>query len=84
MRIITDHIRSSVMYGRAMASSPPTRAGAMCCAACCAAPPAMAACWGSDKALSWRRCAETVIQENEGAYPELREKREYIQKLISH
>ena len=26
--------------------------------------------------------AETVIQENEGAYPELREKQEYIQKLI--
>ena len=42
----------------------------MCCAACCAVPPAMAVCWEStDTFLA--DVANTVIDENKNAYPEL-------------
>ena len=55
IRVITDHIRSTVF----MVSDgilPPTRAAVMCCAVCCAAPRATDVCWASH-VRSWRSCA---------------------------
>ena len=53
----------------------------MCCAACCAALPATASC----SAWTIRSCAmscETVIHENEGHYPDLRERAAYITRVV--
>ena len=55
-------------------------AGAMCCAACCAGPPATASCWGVNEPFLYKVC-DTVIHENEGHYPELRERQDYITKV---
>ncbi len=54
----------------------------MCCAACCAGPPATASCLGIQGAFL-KDVVDTVIQENEKAYPELLEKRETIKKIVS-
>ncbi len=80
MRIITDHIRSSVMLvcdgvipsneGRGYVLRRLLRRAARHGRLLGLTKPFLA------------EVAETVIQENEGAYPELREKQEYIQKLI--
>ena len=53
----------------------------MCCAACSAGPPATASCWASTSPSCTRSC-DTVIHENEGHYPELRERQDYITKVI--
>ena len=53
----------------------------MCSAACCAGPPATASCWGWTDPFLYEVC-DTVIHENEGHYPELRERQDYITKVI--
>ena len=53
----------------------------MCCAVCCAGPPATASCWASNDPFLYQ-VVDTVIHENEGQYPDLREKQTYITKVI--
>ena len=53
----------------------------MFCAVCCAVPPVMAVCWASRRPFLYQ-VAETVIQENQPAYPELLENEDYVIRII--
>ena len=53
----------------------------MCCAACSVVPPAMESSWASMNP-SCIRSARLLSDENEGHYPELRERQAYITKVI--
>ena len=56
----------------------------MSCAACCAAPPATASCSASNEPFLYRGRATPSSMRTSASYPELREKQDYITKVIQH